>query len=74
MATMTELHRATRRVVRQAVKQGALDITEYGSTVVKMSAARPRKKMTQGEVLAAFGQCKTKFKLSWSEIRALTRE
>ncbi|MGD0537092.1 MAG: hypothetical protein ABSC03_05540 [Verrucomicrobiota bacterium] len=42
MATLTELHRETKKVVRQAMIEGSVSITEHGSVVARIEPDWPR--------------------------------
>ena len=41
MATLTELHRETKKVVRQALIEGSVSITEHGSLVARIEPDYP---------------------------------
>ena len=42
MASLTELHRETKKLVRRALIEGPVPITEYGTVIATLEADSPR--------------------------------
>ena len=52
-ATLTDLHRATRRVVRQVLAGESVPVTEHGQTILRLVPDSDRVQVTPDELRAA---------------------
>ena len=52
MATLTELHRETRKIVRQAIIQGGVQLTGHGSVIARIEPEVPTVTVTLEEFIS----------------------